>query len=272
MLDMKVALCAIAKNENKYIREWVTHYHNLGVDTIYLYDNNDQTGEQFNSVINDYIQDGFVKIINYRGKKTAQISAYRDCFCKYRKENDWIMFFDCDEFLFFEGTNLKTFLSSSRASRHQCILVNWKIYDDNNLLVYEDIPVLERFTHPSEAAKSYDNFYSNNNCKSIVKCSADITVYGCHIQRNTMQDYCDTAGNKLTSVNFDPWYTKTVKLVYDNCYIKHFVTKTAEEFYKRRIRGTRPAGSKQLDKNRRINQFFSINTPTDEKHLILNQK
>ena len=41
---MKTALCAIAKNENLYIREWVEHYKNIGVSKIFLYDNNDING------------------------------------------------------------------------------------------------------------------------------------------------------------------------------------------------------------------------------------
>jgi len=42
-----VCLCTLAKLENKYIREFVNHYKNYGVDKIYLYDNNDINGEKF---------------------------------------------------------------------------------------------------------------------------------------------------------------------------------------------------------------------------------
>ena len=38
---MEVVVCAMAKNEHKYINEWVEHYINLGVDKIYIYDNDD---------------------------------------------------------------------------------------------------------------------------------------------------------------------------------------------------------------------------------------
>ena len=48
---LNIALCAIAKNENLYIREWVEHYKNIGVSKIFLYDNNDIDGERFEEVI-----------------------------------------------------------------------------------------------------------------------------------------------------------------------------------------------------------------------------
>lgn len=37
---MKIAICTIVKNENHYIRNWVSYHLRLGFDTIYLYDNN----------------------------------------------------------------------------------------------------------------------------------------------------------------------------------------------------------------------------------------
>lgn len=39
---MKVAICVIARLENNYLREWVEYYLKLGVDTIFLGDNNEE--------------------------------------------------------------------------------------------------------------------------------------------------------------------------------------------------------------------------------------
>ena len=37
---MKVALCCIGRLENRYIKEYVDFYLGIGVDKIFLYDNN----------------------------------------------------------------------------------------------------------------------------------------------------------------------------------------------------------------------------------------
>ena len=73
---MKVALCAIGRLENNYIREWVEHYKMLGFNHIFLYDNNYDGEEHFEDVIGDYIDSGFVDVINYRNKQVCQIKAY----------------------------------------------------------------------------------------------------------------------------------------------------------------------------------------------------
>lgn len=45
------------------------------MDKIFLYDNNDNDEERFEEVIGDYINKGFVKLINWRGKR-KQIELY----------------------------------------------------------------------------------------------------------------------------------------------------------------------------------------------------
>ena len=64
-----VCMCTPAKEENKYIKEFIEHYKNYGVDKIFLYDNNDIDGEKFDDIINEYIKTKFVVVVNFRGKK-----------------------------------------------------------------------------------------------------------------------------------------------------------------------------------------------------------
>ena len=60
--NIKVCLCTVGKDENKYITEFVEHYNNYGIDKIYLYDNNDVDGEYFQDKIKNFIDNGFVEI------------------------------------------------------------------------------------------------------------------------------------------------------------------------------------------------------------------
>ena len=86
--DLKVGLCVIGKNENLYAREFVEHYKKIGYDNIILYDNNDKNdkADKFDDVINDFIKDGFVKIIDFRERNENErplFVAYKDCYSKY---------------------------------------------------------------------------------------------------------------------------------------------------------------------------------------------
>lgn len=44
-------MCIAGKSENKFIQEFLTHYKNLGVDKMFLYDNYQQDWERFIDVI-----------------------------------------------------------------------------------------------------------------------------------------------------------------------------------------------------------------------------
>ena len=96
---IKVLLCTVGKEENKYIIEFINHYKKLKIDKIILYDNNDINGENFKDILSKEISNNFVKIINYRGFKLPQIKALVDCYNNYNNYYDWIAFYDIDEFL-----------------------------------------------------------------------------------------------------------------------------------------------------------------------------
>ena len=102
-----VVLCTIGKSENLYIKEYIEYYKKIGVNKIYLYDNNEINGENFKNVIHKEIDSGFIEIINIRGNIKVQEKSYNDCYYKNRKKYDWIMFFDIDEFLYIENNQIK---------------------------------------------------------------------------------------------------------------------------------------------------------------------
>ena len=66
---LKFAICAIGKLENLIARDFVLYHLELGVDKIYIYDNNEIDGEKFEDVLQDLIDEKFVEIIDMRGKK-----------------------------------------------------------------------------------------------------------------------------------------------------------------------------------------------------------
>ena len=140
--DLKVCLCTLGKNENRYIREFVEFYKNYNVDQIYLYDNNDIDGERFEDVISEFIKSGFVEIIDWRGIEgnSTYYEIVDSCYQQNHNKYDWLIFYELDEFLYLKNyQNIKPYLNQNKFNRCQSILLNWVHMSDNNNIYYEDM-------------------------------------------------------------------------------------------------------------------------------------
>lgn len=272
---MKVALCAIAKNENLYIREWVEYYKKLGISHIFLYDNNDIDGERFDSVIKDYMDSGFVEVINVRGKPKMnkykgvilQSLCYTECYNKNYSKFDWMCFFDIDEFLFIEKMSLYEYLNLSKFKNAVTILFNWVNYGDNNLIINDGRPVVERFTNP---CKNINWIRSTNQVKSIIRCKTKLNKC-CHTHTVVTDSTKVYYSNGVYLPNF-----RCTTHVYsiDNlpkspAYIKHYVTKTIHEYLLRYVNRQKRNGKEKFNIDDVANMFFSVNELTEEKKLII---
>ena len=144
--DIKVCVCTIGKNENVYVREFIEYYKNYGIDKIFLYDNNNIDGEMFDVVLNDYIETGYVKIINFRGKKKIQYSAFNHCYRENNNLYNWLIFYDLDEFIHLTGyNNIKNFLGKNIFKKCNVVYLNQVMHTDNDQIYYNNKSLFERF-------------------------------------------------------------------------------------------------------------------------------
>ena len=131
--EIKVCVCTSGKNKNKYIKEFVEYYQKCGVDKIFLYDNNNSDGEKYTEVINNYINSGFVEILDWRGKQTEQLSMMNDCYQKNYGKYNWLIFNDIEEFIHLkDNINIKYFLGQGKFNTCKKIYLNSAFHSDNN--------------------------------------------------------------------------------------------------------------------------------------------
>lgn len=268
---MKTLLCCIGRLENQYIREYVEYYKDLGVTNICLYDNNYDGEEHFEDVIGDYIDSGFVILKNVRNEKGCQMQAYTECYKKYKNSYDWIMFFDCDEFLTFtnpEIKNLEQALSDSRFNCFDMIRVNWMIYTDNNMIYNNHEPLLKRFTEPKLPLDSTilnSGICLNEFAKSIVRGGLENVVFEHTHSPLNINNCCTNNGIPTKG------YSKRTPCNFDYMYLKHFRSKTIEEFITKIYRGW--ADKVELAPSYMItSMFFVDNKPTKEKLKYIKEK
>lgn len=267
---MKTLLCAIGRQENAYIREYVEHYKNLGFTNIVLYDNNYDGEEKFEDVIGDYIENGFVILKNYRNKKVCQLKAYNECYAEYGKDYDWIAFFDCDEFLTLtKKKTIDEYLSAIYFNRYDMIHINWKCYGDSDLVRNDGRPLLERFTVPiPDDKKVAYNFPENNHIKSIVR--GGLKKFEYKVNPHTPQTISKCCNNRGIACNGASAFDK---YNFDDAYIKHFSTKTIEE-YCNKLKKDFPDGLWDFNKmgeHLLETRFFRYNKVTQEKLDVIKE-
>lgn len=280
---MKVAIIACVKQEELYIQEWLDWHFSIGVDHIYLADNNDY---DYPVKLSSIIQDNRVTILNYNEVHPVQVPCYNDIFQEFGDLYDWVAFIDIDEFIHlpFNDNNLKQYLENVPSHIFK-IGINWKRYGDNGLIYYEDKPVQERFTQPVNIiSKGRPFIYKGQSCtvKSIIRGkkyykSNDVQIVSQHFATNNLRYgeafMYDVLFNKVwNSTNAtlyqekiyeDFWYYSEL---YNTCYIRHFQTKTIEEYIKYKLnRGSSVWGEESEHFPYGIKMFFSFNEKTKEK-------
>ena len=110
------------------------HYQKYGVNKIFLYDNNDVDGERFETVIGDYIKQGFVEIFNWRGKKEALYQIMNNCYQNNFNKYDWLIFYELDEFIHLSNySDIKLFLNEEKFNKCNFVMLNLICHTDNNL-------------------------------------------------------------------------------------------------------------------------------------------
>ena len=272
---MKVLVCCIGRLENRYIREFVEYYKDIGVTNICLYDNNFNGEEDFNDVIADYINEGFVILKNFRNKKYAQFSAYQDCYKTLYLEYDWTIFIDIDEYIVLnQHSNIVEFLSDERYKDYQAIHIRWKMFDDNDMIEDNGEKCMTRFTREASSSIFADNLHKQStHVKTCLRGNLEginiINPHAFHISGGQKYRACTADGDEH---GFTEFFSEQS---YDVACIHHFCTKTITEYITKIKRGS---ADKCRPYKEYIDVFFNINNlPTKiagltETHNLIFEK
>jgi hypothetical protein len=258
---IKVCLCVLAKLENKYIIQYIEHYKKIGVDKMFIYDNNDLNGEKFDFILLEYIKKKYVEIINFRGKIAPQIKMLNDCYKKNNKNYDWFILFDSDEYIELKYfNNIKLFLNQKKFNKCQSIYLNWVLHTDNDLLYYDNRTLYRRFP---------EVYINKEYCrgKTIIKGNlSNITIESTHTLDNTI-GRCNGFGKRIKTLGIN---CKKSDNKYN--YIDHFYTKSTEEFINKINKGDAVFGEDKNNIYSKIKFYFEINKLNLEKINLIKQK
>lgn len=217
-----LAVCAIAKNEGQYFKEWIEWHRSKGVEKFYIYDNDstDSTKEE----LAPYIDSGLVEYTFFPGQK-QQLAAYDDCFERHRLEARWIAVIDLDEFIVpVKDSTIPDFLH--RMEKFSAVEINWLVYGSGGAKTKEPGGVMERFRK-----HSLSEHRLNTHVKSIVDPRRVCTMVGCHEAARISGQSVDSHGVPIKKGFRDR------KPQQDVIRINHYAVKSYEEFLAKRARG-----------------------------------
>lgn len=239
----KIGIIAIAKNENLYLKEWIEHHLGLGFDRIIIGLNDDE--------FKPHIINPNVIYEDYHGVEKVQSLAYTELYLKYRKEFDWILFIDIDEFVMCDS-GIKDFLEGFDCDE---VRISSKHFSDSDMLdTNGDYSVVERFTEPYYT--DLDTF-----AKSFISTKVELgdrKIYGHGIYdktldaRNALGDTCECTTPRIH------------RIVHSRCWINHYPTKTIGEYMRQKWhRGGANSNPKRYEKWE--SYFFRTNRKTQAK-------
>ncbi|NGX39784.1 MAG: hypothetical protein KR126chlam1_01117 [Chlamydiae bacterium] len=133
-----LSVCAIFRNEDRFLKEWIEYHRMIGVEHFYLF--NHLSDDDYLDVLSPYIKEGIVDLVNWPFHPTSeddwieniQCGAYRKVLKESGDQNFWIAFIDTDEFIVLtEEDSLPNYLSQFEGFGG--LVINWLIFGTSNV-------------------------------------------------------------------------------------------------------------------------------------------
>lgn len=234
-----LAVCAIAKNEGPYFKEWIEWHLSQGVEKFYIYDN--ESTDCTKEVLAPYIESGVVEYTDFPGYR-RQLAAYDDCLERFRLEARWIAFIDLDEFIVpIKDRSILDFLR--RFEEFPVVEINWLIYGSGGAKKKNPGTMMERFK-----CHSLPSHYLNRHVKSIVNPRRVFNLIGCHEAARIAGYAVDSHKNPIKK------HFREREPQQDIIRINHYAVRSYEEFLEKQLRG-RASGTNRTVKSEYFNKY-----------------
>lgn len=162
-----LAICAIVKDEGRYLREWL-YYHVLqGVQRFYIYDNDSTDGTI--EILEHFKAAGVLEYKNWPNVPigSTQLLAYQDFMEGHPDMEEWVACIDADEFLYVsENQTVANWLEKlpegiTDTYQPHAILAPWVLYGSDGHEEYAPAALVKRFTARDR--------YLDQHVKTIIK-------------------------------------------------------------------------------------------------------
>jgi hypothetical protein len=225
MTAVRIALCAIVRNEIRSLVEWLAYHKALGFTEVVIYDNASTDGTT--DVLRVLDEAGELVHLDWPHSVGARPQRLAYEHARKHSDADWLAFFDADEFLVLRrDRSIGDFLARFPADV-SAVAVNWIVFGSGGEVTYRALPVIERFT---DALSS-----QTTESRAVKAIGRRVRLSGTGIHRVAVVGgrYVMPSGREAV---FDG-LTASIQPETDVAALHHYAVKSHQEFAEKRARG-----------------------------------
>ncbi|RVE14830.1 glycosyltransferase family 2 protein [Escherichia coli] len=243
--SVRVAICAIFKNEKPYILEWLSHHRMLGITDFYIADNISSDGSS--ELLDSLHHDGLITRLSWPtlpGIK-PQLPAYEKL-AELAKSDGvvWALFIDADEFI-----TLNENLDSIQAAIQKItednneiagITINWATYGSSKIIINPEHNVLGNFEYRFKKDSNINRHY-----KSLIKLHAFVSSGNTphEFKIKDSYKYINTIGQEHSGALSG----MSENVTWENIKINHYMIKSKSEYVSKKMKKGRASSNANLD-------------------------
>jgi hypothetical protein len=216
----RAIICAVMKDEDEYVDEWLRYHKHLGFDMIQLYDNSVNGSAKLAYLPQVY---GSFASAHHLPGHSIQTTAYEMCRRRYSQPGVWAAFIDCDEFIVLRKHKHILDLLREHAPQGGALSLNRITFGSSGHAEYDPTPVLQRFTARSKRTDIFVKTISH---------LPDVRKVEPHFSRLLPDKLrIDCHGREVHTGSINRAASEDVAA------INHYYTKSLAEFRHKRLRG-----------------------------------
>ncbi len=216
-----LSVCAIVKDENAYLPEWLEYHRLVGVERFYIYDNGSRTP------LSETLSGEGRAVVTSLPGHARQSEAYTDCVRRHGTASVWMAFIDVDEFLFPRSTDdLRAILRAYEDFAG--LSVNWRVFGTSGHASRPEGLQVENFL-----LRTPDQFFPNSHIKTIAQPRFVESVSHAHFCSYAPGRSCVNLDRSPVHGPFDPSGLSPGRPLQLN----HYYTRSRSEFGEKIARG-----------------------------------
>jgi len=227
-----LSLCAIVKDENEYLPEWLEYHKLVGVDRFYIYDNG--SAVPIRKTLERDVVSGRVVVFDFPGH-AKQCEAYLNCAQRLRGISQWVGFIDVDEFICLKrGEDLRHFMGQFYG--YGGLAINWQTFGPSGHKTRPEGLQIENYL-----MKGPVDFDWNQHIKTVARPECIGFFPNCHYASYEPGWMCVNERGAPVPGPF------SIPVSVDAIQVNHYFTRSHDEFYRKIARGAGDGTTKKME-------------------------